>query len=120
MAHGDDIRFGRRARRWAILAAAASMLCAGLPIDAATAAAGPAPQEAKPEDHADPTPSAAALSSQSHGLYHSLSPVRLLDTRESGQALGPTGTLDLRVTGVAGVPTSGVEAVVLDVVATEG
>ncbi|MCU1401043.1 MAG: hypothetical protein JWN62_4152 [Acidimicrobiales bacterium] len=120
MAHLEDIRLGRRARRWSILAAAASMLFAGLPVAAATAASGPAWPEAKPVAHSIPAPSPAALSSGSHGLYHSLSPIRLLDTRETGDALGPTRTLDLRVTGVAGVPTSGVEAVVLDVVATEG
>ncbi|MCU1366530.1 MAG: subtilase family protease, partial [Ilumatobacteraceae bacterium] len=117
MARDDDRQSGRRARRWAILATAGTMLFAGLPTGAATAVARPAET---PQAQSNVAPSEDALASASHGAYHALSPVRLLDTRETGQALGPTGTLDLRVTGMAGVPTAGVEAVVLDVVATNG
>ncbi|MFC6715431.1 hypothetical protein [Branchiibius cervicis] len=49
--------------------------------------------------------------------YHPVAPVRLLDTRSSA-AIEAGGTRALRVTGVAGVPTTGVEAVVLTVVGT--
>ena len=50
------------------------------------------------------------------GLFHPLSPVRILDTRESagGTTIGPDATLDVQVTGEGGVPTTGVSAVVLN------
>jgi hypothetical protein len=61
----------------------------------------------------------------SAGRFTALTPTRLLDTRP-GTAVGFTGpspragdTLDVQVTGRGGVPTSGVSAVVLNVVATE-
>ena len=58
------------------------------------------------------------------GVYSSLSPTRILDTRMS---LGVAGTspvaadkkIDLVVTGVGGVPAAGVSAVVLNVTAAE-
>ena len=53
------------------------------------------------------------------GRFTSLSPQRVLDTREGvGAAQRPLGTdtsIDLTVTGVAGVPASGVSAVALNV-----
>ena len=55
--------------------------------------------------------------------YNSLSPARILDTREGNGApaapLGSGKTLDLQVTGRGGVPSSGVSAVVLNVTVTE-
>lgn len=61
----------------------------------------------------------------SAGRFTALTPTRLLDTRPE-TAIGFTGpsprsgdTLDIQVTGRGGVPTSGVRAVVLNVVATK-
>lgn len=54
-----------------------------------------------------------------------LSPSRLLDTRDgtgrsgSRSPIGPGGSIDLTVVGVGGVPATGVDAVVLNVTATE-
>jgi len=50
------------------------------------------------------------------GLFHPLSPARILDTRESagGTTIGPDATLDIQVLGEGGVPTTGVSAVVLN------
>jgi len=50
--------------------------------------------------------------------YHTLTPARLLDTRDAGGApVGPGGTLSLQVTGRGGVPASGVSAVVMNLTA---
>ena len=49
--------------------------------------------------------------------FRPVAPARLLDTR-SGAPIAARGTRTLRVTGVAGVPSTGVEAVVLTVVGT--
>jgi RHS repeat-associated protein len=57
-------------------------------------------------------------------LYQPLTPARIADTRTaSGQPyaglhLGPAGTLAVQVTGKGGVPTTGVAAVVLNVIQT--
>ncbi|MCH7790269.1 MAG: hypothetical protein IH940_12655, partial [Acidobacteria bacterium] len=51
------------------------------------------------------------------GEYVPLSPVRLLDTRNTG-AVGPQSRIDVKVTGVAGVP-AGATAVVLNITATQ-
>ena len=57
------------------------------------------------------------------GLYHTLTPSRILDTRGSigGHPGALTGgrTLDLQVTGRNGVPASGVTAVVINVTVTD-
>jgi hypothetical protein len=57
------------------------------------------------------------------GQFHPLPPSRVLDTRTSTGghpgALGPNSTFDLKVTGVGGVPASAVDAVVLNVTATQ-
>lgn len=58
------------------------------------------------------------------GAYHALTPARIADTRTgsglpySGQAPGPGQVLDVQVTGRGGVPTTGVEAVVLNITET--
>jgi len=50
------------------------------------------------------------------GLFHPLTPSRLLDTRVGNNTpLGTNETRNLAVTGTGGVPASGVEAVVLNV-----
>lgn len=66
-----------------------------------------------------------ATSSAGAGSYEALSPARILDTRAASQ-LGPYGTAfgagtvrSVQVTGQGGVPTSGVEAVILNVTATD-
>lgn len=62
----------------------------------------------------DSTPSSGA------GLFNPLSPQRIADTRKdsnapySGQTLGPGTSLTVQVSGVGGVPSSGVEAVVVN------
>lgn len=48
-----------------------------------------------------------------------LTPVRLRDTRDVAGPVGAGATIDIKVTGAAGVPTSGVNAVVLNVTVTE-
>jgi Fibronectin type III domain len=55
------------------------------------------------------------------GLYHPLSPSRLLDTRidEGGSEPGPGGIVDLQITGQGPVPSTGVSAVVLNLTVTE-
>lgn len=56
------------------------------------------------------------------GLYNPLAPSRILDTRNGtggiSQPLGPGATITIQVTGRGGVPASGVEAVILNVTAT--
>lgn len=58
------------------------------------------------------------------GLFNSLVPARVLDTRDgtgTGGTVAKVGagsTIDLTVTGAGGVPSTGVEAVVLNVTAT--
>jgi hypothetical protein len=57
------------------------------------------------------------------GAYHSLPPVRIMDTRDGTggvrvASLGPGGSLDVQITGQGGVPNSGVAAVVLNVTVT--
>jgi hypothetical protein len=56
------------------------------------------------------------------GLFNTLVPSRVLDTRDGTGAptakVGPGATLDLQVTGTGGVPATGVEAVVLNVTET--
>lgn len=55
--------------------------------------------------------------------YFPLTPARLLDTRNGTGApaaqLGPNSSLDLTVVGVGGVPSTGVNAVMLNVIATD-
>jgi hypothetical protein len=59
------------------------------------------------------------------GLYNSLPPQRIVDTRPgtgtpySGQMLGPGQALTVEVAGAGGVPSSGAEAVVLNVTAVD-
>ena len=56
------------------------------------------------------------------GLYNTLVPARVLDTRNGIGAptaqVGPGASIDLQVTGADGVPATGVEAVVLNVTET--
>jgi len=68
---------------------------------------------------------AGYYSAGSSGTFQPAGPTRVLDTREGigtpDQSMAPLGqgaTLGLQVTGVAGVPSTGVTAVVLDLVAT--
>ena len=56
------------------------------------------------------------------GRYRPLVPARILDTRNGtggGVRLGPGASLDLQVAGAGGVPATGVDAAVLNVVATQ-
>ena len=56
------------------------------------------------------------------GMFRSLSPARLLDTRSGNGGSGPVaafGTVSLQVTGRGGVPASGVAAVVMNVTVTQ-
>lgn len=57
------------------------------------------------------------------GTFHSLTPARILDTRDgTGEVSGPVApatAVDVQVTGRGGVPASGVGAVVLNVTATQ-
>ncbi len=48
-----------------------------------------------------------------------LTPIRLRDTRDAGTPVGAGASIDIKVTGGGGVPTSGVNAVVLNVTVTE-
>lgn len=48
-----------------------------------------------------------------------MTPVRLLDTRLTGQKVGAGGVVDLPIAGTYGVPASGVSGVVLNVTVTE-
>lgn len=52
------------------------------------------------------------------GHFRPLSPTRILDTRE-GVRLGPNSALELQVAGAGGVPATGVDAAVLNIVATQ-
>jgi hypothetical protein len=52
------------------------------------------------------------------GMFNSLQPSRLLDTRNGLGPLGPGATLNLLVAGRGGVPPSGVSAVVLNATVT--
>ena len=65
------------------------------------------------------TSSKLAMSPASGGKYEPLTPARLLDTRTgAGGVTGPvaaTGTFAVQFAGVGGIPTSGVEAVALNV-----
>ncbi|MFE7870160.1 fibronectin type III domain-containing protein [Micromonospora humida] len=60
--------------------------------------------------------STAGTASPAAGLFHGLTPARLVDTRSGlgGTTPGPDGQLDVQVTGAGGVPASGVSAVVLN------
>lgn len=51
------------------------------------------------------------------GLYRSLVPSRILDTRMSAQVPG-NSSIDVQVTGAGGVPAAGVEAVTLNITVT--
>ncbi len=53
------------------------------------------------------------------GLLVPLAPHRLLDTRLTGQTLGPGQVLTVPVAGLAGVPSSGASAVVMNVTVTD-
>jgi hypothetical protein len=60
------------------------------------------------------------------GLFNALVPARVLDTRD-GTGIGGTAakvgagsSIDLQITGAGGVPSTGVEAVVLNLTATDG
>jgi hypothetical protein len=55
---------------------------------------------------------------QAGGLYSSLAPAQVLDTR-SGSPVSAGQPLDVQVTGVGGVPSTGVSSVVLSVTATQ-
>jgi hypothetical protein len=67
--------------------------------------------------------SSASAAVTTPGGYTSLSPYRLLDTRDGtgapAGAVAPSGVVSLQVTGRGGVPGSGVSAVVLNVTVTE-
>lgn len=52
------------------------------------------------------------------GTVRSLSPRRLMDTRETG-AVAPGGTITLKVAGLGGVPANGVGAAILNVTVTD-
>jgi len=52
------------------------------------------------------------------GMFNSVTPARRFDTREGFGPLVGGSTLDLKLTGSAGVPTTGVNAVVLNVTVT--
>lgn len=52
------------------------------------------------------------------GLFHPVSPRRILDTRSGAGPLGATSPLELQVTGQGGVPVTGVSAVVMNVAVT--
>ncbi|MBC3842784.1 N-acetylmuramoyl-L-alanine amidase [Streptacidiphilus sp. 4-A2] len=56
------------------------------------------------------------------GVFHTLAPTRLLDTRNGtgspADPVGPGGTISLQVAGNSGIPLKGVTAVVLNVTAT--
>ena len=71
-------------------------------------------------------PVGPALAADAGSTYVPLSPTRILDTRDGtgrGGVTGPIpagGTAELTVTGLAGVPATGVEAVTLNVTATNG
>ena len=61
------------------------------------------------------------------GVYHPLVPWRVLDTRTSANTLGPGGSVDVVVTGISNpadssetVPSTGVQAVVLNVTGIQG
>ena len=56
----------------------------------------------------------AMLVRSSRGEFHSLGPVRVLDTR-SGPPIGPNATRDVQVAGAGGVPSTGVRAVLMNV-----
>lgn len=64
----------------------------------------------------------ASNSQTKDGLYIPINPHRVLDTRNgtgvSGGAVGPGKVISVQVTGAAGIPTTGVEAVVLNVTET--
>lgn len=60
----------------------------------------------------------AAVPLVGDGAYVPLTPTRLVDTRPTFQALGAARRTDVTVLGRAGVPSSGVNAVVLNVTAT--
>jgi hypothetical protein len=58
------------------------------------------------------------------GTFHSLSPSRILDTRDGtggvpSRPIGPGGTLSVQVAGRGGVPATAVSAVVLNVTVTD-
>ena len=56
------------------------------------------------------------------GHYRPLVPTRILDTRNGtggGVRLGPNSSLELQVAGAGGVPVTGVDAAVLNIVATQ-
>jgi len=63
------------------------------------------------------------VSPQAGGTFHSLTPTRILDTRDGTggvpvQRIGPGGVLTVQVAGVGGVPMTGVSAVVLNATVT--
>ena len=60
-----------------------------------------------------------AASPVNGGLYNSLAPSRLLDTRNTGGPIGGGQTRTLQVAGRGGVPATGVSAVVMNVTATD-
>ncbi len=67
----------------------------------------------------------ASNTSSGAGLYNSVTPYRVADTRPgtgtpySGHALGPGQSVTLQIAGVDGVPTSGAEAVNVNVTAVD-
>ena len=97
--------------------AAASTLTA---LGCAFAAGPSAPTSASAATRAvTPTTAPAAVARTPGGNYHLATPTRVVDTR-SGQG-APRGTVDqgevvkVKVTGVAGIPTTGVQAVVVNI-----
>jgi hypothetical protein len=61
--------------------------------------------------------SAAPLGCPSDGLFNSLVPSRVLDTRTTAKVAG-NSSIDVQITGAGGVPASGVEAVTLNLTET--
>jgi hypothetical protein len=57
--------------------------------------------------------------SSNAGRFVPITPVRLLDTRDTGQPVGPTGVVGLWIDGAAGLPAWGISAVVANVTVTQ-
>lgn len=96
------MRTTRRTRHcWLLTGLVLALVATSAP---ATAAPGPITQ--------------ATEAAEGPGRLHPLTPARLLDTRQTGGAVGADTDRKLRVTGVGGVPSTGVSAVVLNVTVT--
>ncbi|WP_432456764.1 SpoIID/LytB domain-containing protein [Cellulomonas iranensis] len=84
--------------------------------DAAGRSTSPVTTTVEVRPPADPAPAPAAAL-VANGAYVPVTPVRLVDTRTTFQALGAARRADLTVLGRASVPSTGVTAVVLNVTA---